>query len=105
MIQPVINLNQLIWLSKSILFFADLNEQQIERKIEITHELIDAIVVLEPGLSRMRGMLLFDLQAAMAMQAKLDFEAERITKERAQVTMFCCFLIFSFILEYNFFKC
>jgi len=45
---------------------------------------MDAVSVLEPGRSRTRALLQLELQAAMALQAKIDFETERITRERAE---------------------
>ncbi|XP_059479054.1 SET domain-containing protein SmydA-8-like [Neocloeon triangulifer] len=62
----------------------DLNDLQVERKLQLTHDLLDVASVLEPGRSRIRAQLQLELQAAMALQAKLDFETERITRERAE---------------------
>lgn len=50
----------------------------------MTHDLMDAVSILEPGRSRTRALLQLELQAAMALQAKIDFETERITRERAE---------------------
>ncbi|CAB3385479.1 Hypothetical predicted protein [Cloeon dipterum] len=62
----------------------DLNDDQVERKLSLTHDLLDAVSVLEPGSSRTRAQLQLELQAAMVLQAKLDMESERITRERAE---------------------
>jgi len=59
----------------------------VERKLSVTHDLMDAVSILEPGRSRTRALLQLELQAAMALQAKLDFETERITRERAEEIM------------------
>lgn len=42
---------------------------------------------LEPGWTRFRGTLLLDLQSAMTMQTKREFEAEKLTKAGAQVIL------------------
>jgi hypothetical protein len=56
----------------------------VERKLSLSHDLMDAVSILEPGRSRTRALLQLELQAAMALQAKIDFETERITRERAE---------------------
>lgn len=66
------------------LFFQNLNDEQVERKLSLTHDLMDAVSILEPGRSRTRALLQLELQASMALQAKIDFETERITRERAE---------------------
>lgn len=40
---------------------------------------------LDPGWTRFRGTILLELQAAMMMQTKRDFEEDKLTKEGAQV--------------------
>lgn len=65
--------------------FAELPDYLLKRKIDICHELLDLADRLEPGWSRFRGTILLELQAAMTVQTKRDFEAEKITKAGAQV--------------------
>ncbi|XP_049855223.1 SET domain-containing protein SmydA-8 [Schistocerca gregaria] len=66
---------------------ADLTDEQVNRKVELCNELLEVADVLEPGMSRLRGILLYELQAAMVVQAKRDFNADKITKSAAQEIM------------------
>lgn len=63
----------------------ELNDKCLQRKIDLCNELLEIAEILEPGYSRFRGNLLYDLQAAMVVQAKRDYEIEKITKEAAKV--------------------
>lgn len=63
----------------------ELSDQLLQRKIELCHELLELADKLEPGWSRFRGTLLLDLQAAMTVQTKREFETDKITKAGAQV--------------------
>lgn len=58
----------------------------MKRKIDLCHELLEVADVLDPGWTRFRGTLLLELQAAMAVQIKREFESGKLTKEGAQVT-------------------
>lgn len=58
----------------------------IERKIQLCRDLLEVADILEPGLSRFRGCLLYDLQAAITVQTKRDYAKEKITKKAAQVS-------------------
>lgn len=73
-------------------FISEMSDELIERKIELCNELLNVADTLEPGLSRFRGSLLFDLQAAMAVQAKRNYVNGQITKKTAQVIQICIFL-------------
>lgn len=66
-------------------YFTELPEKLLKRKIDLCHELIEIADKLEPGMSKFRGELLLDLQAAMTIQTKREFEAGKITKAGAQV--------------------
>lgn len=57
----------------------------MERKIDICHELLEIADKLEPGWSKFRGSILLELQAAMVVQTKRDFEADKLTKAGTQV--------------------
>lgn len=57
----------------------------IRRKVDLCHELLEVADKLEPGWSRFRGTLLLELQAAMTMKTKREYETGKITKAGAQV--------------------
>ncbi|XP_045451337.1 SET domain-containing protein SmydA-8 [Melitaea cinxia] len=63
---------------------ADLPDHLIKRKIDLCHDLLDVADKLEPGWSRFRGTILLELQSAMTMQTKREFEDDIITKSAAQ---------------------
>ncbi|CAH2235071.1 jg14554 [Pararge aegeria aegeria] len=63
---------------------SDLPDYLLNRKIDICHELLDVADKLKPGWSRFRGTILLELQAAMTMQTKREFEVDKITKAGAQ---------------------
>ncbi|KAI5638482.1 MYND finger domain-containing protein [Phthorimaea operculella] len=62
----------------------ELSDYLLKRKIDLCHEMLELADKLEPGLTRFRGTLLLDLQAAMTIQTKREYEAEKITKSGAQ---------------------
>lgn len=62
-----------------------MNDKCLRRKIDLCHELLEIADILEPGYSRFRGNLLYDLQAAMVVQTKRDYDNETITKDAAKV--------------------
>ncbi|XP_023941139.2 SET domain-containing protein SmydA-8 [Bicyclus anynana] len=62
----------------------ELSDNLLKRKIDICHELLEVADNLEPGWTRFRGTILLELQGAMTMQTKREFEAEIITKAGAQ---------------------
>lgn len=57
----------------------------MERKLEICHELLEVIDELSPGFSKLRGSVLYELQATMVVQTKRDYSKGNITKTAAQV--------------------
>nr|XP_022917616.1 protein msta isoform X1 [Onthophagus taurus] len=65
----------------------DLTEEQIQRKIDVCKELLEIADVLEPGFSRFRGSLLYDLHAAMVFKTKSDYTQGKITLETANEVM------------------
>lgn len=65
--------------------FLEISDELLERKIDYCHDLIELVDILDPGYSRIRGQLLNELQAAMAVQAKRQFNEDKITKQAAQV--------------------
>ncbi|XP_069699805.1 SET domain-containing protein SmydA-8-like isoform X2 [Periplaneta americana] len=66
---------------------SELSSRQLERKINLCTELLEIADVLDPGASRIRGLLLYDLQAAMVVQAKRDLAEDKVTKSAAQDIM------------------
>ncbi|XP_050677189.1 SET domain-containing protein SmydA-8 [Leptidea sinapis] len=62
----------------------DLPDYLLKRKIDICFELLEVADQLEPGWTKFRGNILLELQAALVMQSKRDFEVDKITKEGAQ---------------------
>lgn len=66
---------------------SELSNDLLNRKIEICHELLELADKLEPGWTRFRGTILLELQAAMSMHTKREFEAQKLTKTGAQVCL------------------
>jgi hypothetical protein len=58
----------------------------LERKINLCTELLAIADILDPGATRLRGVLLYGLQAAMVVRAKRDLASDTITKTAAQVS-------------------
>nr|XP_021189756.2 SET domain-containing protein SmydA-8 [Helicoverpa armigera] len=56
----------------------------LQRKLDLCHELLEIADKLEPGWSKFRGTLLLELQGAMTMKTKREFETGKITKAAAQ---------------------
>lgn len=83
------------------IIFTDLSDELLERKIDYCNELLEVVDILDPGYSVIRAQILNELQAAMAVQAKRQFNDDKITKEAAQV---CCnsvnFVLRIIIMEY-----
>lgn len=65
--------------------FVDLTDEIVERKIDICHELLEVLDVLDPGCSKVRGTVLYELQAAMVVLTKREFNKGKLTKTSAQV--------------------
>ncbi|XP_030026011.1 SET domain-containing protein SmydA-8 [Manduca sexta] len=63
---------------------SEISDSLLKRKIDLCHELLEIADKLEPGWSKFRGTLLLDLQAAMAVETKREFEAGKLTKAGAQ---------------------
>ena len=74
-----------------MLLFTELSNKLLERKINLCTELLEVADILDPGASRLRGLLLYDLQVAMVVQAKRDLASNKITKAAAQVSL-CAFV-------------
>jgi hypothetical protein len=70
-----------------MLLFTELSDKLLERKINLCTELLEVADILDPGASRLRGLLLYDLQAAMVVQAKRDLVSNKTTNAAAQVRL------------------
>jgi hypothetical protein len=70
----------------------ELPDTLLKRKISLCTELLEIADILDPGATRLRGLLLYDLQAAMAVQAKRDLANDKITKAAAQVSQEIAYL-------------
>lgn len=71
-----------------LLSLTELPDRLLKRKIDLVHELLEVADKLEPGWTKFRGTLLLELQAAITVQAKREFEAGIITKTATQVNIF-----------------
>ncbi|CAG9864919.1 unnamed protein product [Phyllotreta striolata] len=59
-----VSLSQLYGKTKGFLI-QELNEDQLERKIEICREVLEVLDVIEPGFTRIRGVTLYELHAPL----------------------------------------
>lgn len=59
----------------------------LERKIQLCEELLVIADILEPGYSRFKGNLLYDLHAAMVAQANRKYDNQLITKQEFWVLL------------------
>lgn len=64
-----------------------LPEELLDRKIELCHEILEIAEILDPGYSRLRGDVLYELQAALVAQTKLEFCKELSTKFEAEIKL------------------
>lgn len=64
---------------------SEISEENLNRKIELCQELLDVADILEPGFSKFRGLLLYDLQAAVVVQAKRRYDSGEISREDVEV--------------------
>ncbi|CAH1180294.1 unnamed protein product [Phaedon cochleariae] len=65
----------------------DLPDIILERKVELCHQLLEVLDVIEPGRSRIRGIILYEVHGPLMMLARHQYQNEVITKEdfRAQL--------------------
>ena len=52
--------------------------EQLERKVAICRQLLAVADVVEPGLTRIRGVTLYEMHAPMLLMARRTFEAGQI---------------------------
>ena len=63
----------------------EMNDCELNRKIELLNQLLDVASLLQPGITKFRGKLLLELQKFVAVKLVRDVEAMRITNEEFQV--------------------
>lgn len=59
----------------------DMPDSELNRKIEICRDLMKVFDIIEPGLSRLRGVTLYELHAPLMILTTRDFEKKTISKE------------------------
>uniref|UniRef100_A0A336MKR3 CSON000704 protein n=1 Tax=Culicoides sonorensis TaxID=179676 RepID=A0A336MKR3_CULSO len=57
----------------------NMSPEELSRKETICRDLLEVIDVLEPGLSRLRGVIMYELHAPLMMQARILFESKKIS--------------------------
>ncbi|XP_050334966.1 SET domain-containing protein SmydA-8 [Bactrocera neohumeralis] len=62
----------------------EMNDAAVKRKVELCQELLEVAEILDGGWSIFRGNLLLDLQEALVVQAKREFERGLLTKANVQ---------------------
>ncbi|XP_067613512.1 SET domain-containing protein SmydA-8 [Eurosta solidaginis] len=62
----------------------EMTDAAVKRKVELCRELLEVADVLDGGWSIFRGNLLLDLQEALVVQAKREFEQGLLTKTNVQ---------------------
>ncbi|KAK8742535.1 hypothetical protein OTU49_001941 [Cherax quadricarinatus] len=58
----------------------DLSEAQLLRKVNCCRDLLQVLDVLDPGITRLRGLTLYELHAPLLLQANRAFQNTTITK-------------------------
>lgn len=56
-----------------------MSEADLKRKEEYCRDLLSVIDILEPGLSRLRGVIMYELHAPIMLQTNRLFELKRIS--------------------------
>lgn len=62
-----------------------MSEDQLVRKVTISKELLTILDVLEPGITKLKAKVLYDLQAGMVLLSKIQYEQDKLTLEEAKV--------------------
>ena len=57
----------------------ELSVEQLEKKEEYCRDLLDVINILEPGNSRLRGVILYELHAPVMLQTTREMQMGKIT--------------------------
>lgn len=66
------------------MYFSEMTDAAVKRKVELCQELLEVAEILDGGWSIFRGNLLLDLQEALVVQAKREFEKDLLTKANVQ---------------------
>nr|XP_018907165.1 PREDICTED: protein msta-like [Bemisia tabaci]XP_018907166.1 PREDICTED: protein msta-like [Bemisia tabaci] len=66
---------------------SELSDDQLTNKINLCNDILEVANILEPGITKLRGVLLYDMQAAMAVLTKKLLESEKITAAQADASM------------------
>ena len=66
--------------------FSEITDAGLSRKIELCMELLEIADLFEPGASHFRGKVLLDLQEAITVQTKREYDNDLLTKGGAQVS-------------------
>uniref|UniRef100_A0A1Q3FMT7 Putative histone tail methylase n=1 Tax=Culex tarsalis TaxID=7177 RepID=A0A1Q3FMT7_CULTA len=65
----------------------ELTLDQIKRKEDLCRDLLTLTDSYEPGLSRLRGQLMYELQAPIMVKSRYLFETQRITKAQLKLKL------------------
>lgn len=57
----------------------DMSPEQLKRKETVCRDLLEVIDLLEPGLSRLRGVIMYELHAPLMLQATKLYESKKIS--------------------------
>jgi hypothetical protein len=63
----------------------DLPTHQLLKKAVLCQQLLDLADILEPGMTKWRGQIIFELQSANVVLTQRALEGGRLTKNKAQV--------------------
>jgi len=77
----------LIKLYGTVCRYRDMTREQLESKVAYCRELLKIAAVIDPGMSLLRGTLLYELQAGLVGVAKYLISNELVSKDKAQEYM------------------
>lgn len=77
----------LIKIYGTVLRYRDMTREQLDSKVAYCRELLKIAAVIAPGMSLLRGTLLFELQAGLVALAKYLISNELVSKDQAQKYM------------------
>lgn len=56
-----------------------MSEEQLKRKEDYCRDLLSVVDILEPGLSRLRGVIMYEMHAPLMLKTNRLFETNRIS--------------------------
>uniref|UniRef100_A0A8D8V3U5 Protein msta, isoform A n=1 Tax=Cacopsylla melanoneura TaxID=428564 RepID=A0A8D8V3U5_9HEMI len=62
----------------------ELSEERLLKKINISKDLLDVLSILEPGITKLKAKLLYDLQAGIVLLTKIQYEQDQLSLEEAK---------------------